>query len=157
MPDLIAYDSTRPHLIPADAWGILPYPDGRFAWTEADLARFPHAHRRFISEFGNARLASIAAVEIGALDPVEARGFIVERKRLFPEGTPTIYCDRARLPEVEAECAGLEFDRYIADWTGSPHWINGIERLVAVQFVGGVRAPYDKTLCKPGWLHPSGR
>ena len=43
---LLAYDSTRPELIPADAAVVLYYGDGRYAWTAEDLKRFPAARRR---------------------------------------------------------------------------------------------------------------
>jgi hypothetical protein len=156
MTDLIACDSTRPRLIPGNAWGILPYPDGEFEWPASELERFPHAHRRFISALGDYRLASIGDVERGAMTPEQAPGFIHGRTRLYGD-VAAIYCNLSTLPAVEAACKGLVFDRFIADWTGEPHWLADVDRLVAVQFAGGVTAPFDRTLCKAGWMHPAGR
>ncbi len=155
-PELRAYDSTRPDLVPADAWGIMPYADGKFAWSKADVARFPRARRRHITVFGDAEIADIADVERGDVRPQDAPDFIRERYRLFPRARPTIYCNRSTLPAVQDACGGLVYYIWLATLDGSKlTFITGGGRLVAVQFEGGPHADFDvSVVLDHGWLRP---
>lgn len=153
---LIAYDSAQPRLIPAAAAAILPYADGKFAWPLAQIARFPHARRRYITVLGNARIASIGDVENGNISPAGAPDFIDDRRAFFPGPRPTIYCNRATLPDVQSHCQGREYNVWLATLDGTvPTSITGGGHLVAVQYKGGPTAPYDETeVLDPAWLHP---
>jgi hypothetical protein len=148
MTDLIAYDSTRPALIPADAAGILVYGDGKFEWTAEDLARFPKARRRSITVTGDPS-CNILDVENGDARPSDVPNFLRAWKHEHPHGEDgTIYCSRDTLAEVQLSLypIGLTFNLWLATLDGSqPRTIENpaTSRLVAVQYAGGPDADYD--------------
>ena len=153
----LAYDGTRPELIPAHAEGIMYYADGDFAWTKEDLARFPKARRRAITVLNNPH-ANIADVEKGNMVPSDCPGFLAAWRHEHARGLPgTIYCSRDTLAEVQAVCHGLEYSVWLATLDGTiPTSIKGGGTLVAVQYEGGLTAEYDvSALLNDTWLHPA--
>jgi hypothetical protein len=151
-----AYDSTEPQKIPADAAAILPYGDGRFVWPEQQLARFSHARRRFITVFGNARIASIFDIERFDGTPDQAPAFVRARHILYPATLPTLYVNRSNLPDVQRACKGLDYRIWLATLDGDiPRSITGGGHLVAVQYKGGPHDDYDiSEVLDEHWLRP---
>lgn len=143
---LIGYDSVNPQDIPADAAVIFPYADGEFRWTAKDLRRFPHAARRFITIEANAHLANIFDVERGAGTVEQARPFVQERTRLFPNTIPTIYCNRSTADLVIPALDGLAWRLFLATLDGSKPTSYSGKHCGAVQFKGGAGALYDESV-----------
>ena len=146
---LLAYDSTRPELIPADAAVVLYYGDGRYAWTAEDLKRFPAARRRAITVLGDPA-CNIADVENGDMKPGDVPNHLRGWRHDHPGGEPgSVYCNRSTLPTVQAVCAHagigpLDWNLWLSTLDGSrPVSVEGGGRLVAVQDQGGIDADYD--------------
>jgi hypothetical protein len=143
---LLMADSATPQNIP-DSWtgAVAAYINERYAWPDDQIDRFRRVIR--ISVTGDAfeaRRARVIDVEQFAATPGDARGFIRERMRLG-HNDATVYCSRSRIPEVQAACAGLAFRLWVADWTGEPHRIHGIDAW-AVQYHGGPSLPFDTSI-----------
>ena len=153
MTDLLAYDSTQPSLIPADAKVILYYCDGKYRWTGEDLARFPDARRRAITVEGNPA-ANIADVESGDMRPDDVPAFLRAWRHEHPHGEPgTVYCSRTTLIAVRTILARagfnyLEWNCWLSTLDGSkPREAEyGGKPLVAVQYAGGPDAEYDTSV-----------
>jgi hypothetical protein len=142
---MLGYDSTRPQLIPATADAIFPYADGAYAWSKADLDRFPGSRRRFITVTGDAHAAMICDVEHGDVPAdlteaevmqakaLTARTFVARRRGLDRDAV--IYCNRDTLTAVQAACAGLEYRVGLATLDGSkPRCYSGAAQ-VGVQYL----------------------
>jgi hypothetical protein len=152
MTDLLAYDSTRPALIPDSAMVVLYYGDGRYAWTGDDLKRFPAARRRAITVLGDPA-CNVADVENGDMRPGDVPNHLREWRHDHPGGEPgTVYCNRSTLPTVQAVCEKAsigpgDWNLWLATLDGSkPRTVEGGGRLVAVQYQGGLDADYDVSL-----------
>jgi hypothetical protein len=141
------YDSTRPALIPADAAGVMPYADGDFAWSQADLERFAHAEKRSITLTGDPA-ADMIDVEHGAASFATAREYIQERSAAG--NVPVVYVDRANLPPLRSRCHGLAYFIVVSTLDGSLYRARGV---IGCQFDGGPSADYDQTLiyARQGW------
>jgi hypothetical protein len=145
MGDLLAYDSTRPELIPATAPVILYYADGRYKWSGEQLARFPDARVRAITVEGDP-VCDIIDVESGDCTPGDVPNFL--RARLdMGVATGTVYCNRSTLATVQLMAGSLPFNLWLATLDGSkPNAVTGPGRLVAVQYAGGEDAEYDTSI-----------
>jgi len=112
------------------------YVNGRYAWSAAQIAMFPHANHVTISVTASADAGDVLDVETGDATPAQAEGWIAKRKAagLY---RPTIYCSRSTIPAVRAGTGsyvlGKDYDIWVADYTGTPH-------VVASSVVGGVTA-----------------
>jgi hypothetical protein len=146
LSDLLAYDSTRPELIPASAPVVLYYADGAYKWTAEALARFPDARIRAITVEGDP-VCDIIDVESGDCTPGDVLNFLRARHE-NGLATGTVYCDRSTLGLVNAAVAKvLPFNAWLATLDGSkPTTCEGPGRLVAVQFAGGPDADYDTSV-----------
>jgi hypothetical protein len=139
-------DRATPQNIP-DSWNgaVAAYINERYAWPHHQIMRFNQVIR--ISVTGDpdeAKKARCIDVEQFAATPAEARAFIRERIRLGHHDA-TVYCSRDRVPEVRRACHGLPFRLWVADWTGQPHRIHGIDAW-AVQYHGGPSLPFDTSI-----------
>ncbi len=155
MADRTFGDSVDPASIPFhQVDGVFPYVDGLYAWSSADIDRFKDAKKAIarITVFGDWRAACIGDVETGDMTPADAAVFVRARNRFRPD-TAVIYCNRSTLPAVEEACAGLHYRRWVADWTGQPHTIPGVQRLVAVQYVN--HPGYDLSVVFDDRWHPN--
>lgn len=137
-----AYDSANWRNIPRNAAAVLPYADGRYAYTHK---AFPHARYRSISVLGSWSRASIFDIEPGCIwPPSRARSAVQARQHRY--GDATVYCFRSAVPAVKAALHGLTYKAILSTLDGSIYhhyegWI-----LTGCQFWGGVSAPYDKTV-----------
>jgi hypothetical protein len=143
---LLMADSATPKDIP-DNWtgAVAAYINERYAWPHAQIARFDQVIRISVTgDPAEARRARVIDVEQFAATPADAARFIRERIRLGHHDA-TVYCSRSRIPEVQAACAGLAFRFWVADWTGEPHKIHGIDAW-AVQYHGGPSLAFDTSI-----------
>jgi hypothetical protein len=139
-------DSATPSHIP-DNWpgAVAAYINEAYAWPDWQVDRFRRVIR--ISVNGDPAQAAHARcidVERFAATPADAPGFIRERIRLGHDDA-TVYCSRVAVPAVQAACQGLPFRLWVAEWTGEPHQVDGIDAW-AVQFKGGTGAPFDTSI-----------
>jgi hypothetical protein len=150
---LYGFDSTEPAAIPADAAVIFPYGDGLYAWTAAEVERFPRARRRYITVTGDPA-CNIFDVEHGDGTPADAPDFLQEWRDEHG-GPGCIYCNRSTLPAVQRHChaAGLAHDSwrlFLSTLDGTlirPGAIRGGGVFVAVQLdtITSPRGAYDRS------------
>src|ERR1035437_153641 len=148
----LMYDSTNINDIPADAQMVAYYVDGSWPVSAAAVrARFPNAVLLTIT-VGNTENADIIDRESGDASAAYAAGWVRRRNNLGIR--PTVYCNRSSRAEVEADCAGLSYDLFIAT-------LDGVEVMqpgaVATQTQGqaqlGIHA--DRSMVNDTW-HPGG-
>ncbi len=146
------YDSTNPFDIPADAQMVAGYIDGSWPWTAAGWARFPNAVKVRIT-VGNTEAADAIDVENGDATPAYAGGWV--RRRNAAGVRPLVYCNRSARPAVEAACAGLSYDLWIATLDGIQAMQPGA---VATQWQGQAQSGmhYDKSLVNDTWMPGGG-
>jgi len=106
------YDAITPANIPANAQGVCGYVDGRYAWSAADWARFPHAVKARIAVFSSTNDGHILDVEAGCSTPGNAPGWVVRRRKAGID--PTVYCSLSAWPTVRAAFARAK--------VAEPHW-----------------------------------
>jgi hypothetical protein len=156
------YDSTTPRAIPRDAQMVFPYVlPSQYAWTPAEIALFPHAVVVRITVHGTVpdyRQASIIDVEGNRSDPAhfsftpeQARQFVINRNRFRPD-TATVYCNRDKLPSVQAALRGLSWHLWLAQPDNDPHVVPPYPNIVAKQYLW--HRDYDKSVIyNPQWHH----
>jgi hypothetical protein len=143
---LLMADSASPQDIPGSWTGaVAAYINDKYAWPHSQIARFRQVIRISVTgDASEARRARVIDVEQFAATPADAAPFIRERIRLGHHDA-TVYCSRDNVPAVRAACAGLTFRLWVADWTGEPHKIAGIDAW-AVQYHGGASLPFDTSI-----------
>jgi hypothetical protein len=154
MTDL--YDSVTASAIPVTAEIVAGYTDGRYAWTPADWALFPHAYHVTISALPGNR-AMVGDCEQGDRTPAQLAADLAS-------GVVQVgYCSYATWPSVEAEvkALGLPIQKYwVAYWDGDPTipaaWI--ARGCVAKQYADppGSGGQYDKSVTVPPWPYLAG-
>jgi hypothetical protein len=118
------YDSVTAGDIPASATMVAGYVDGRFAWSDADWARFPNATKIRIAVSYLTNDGDVLDVEDGDATPAQARTWILMRNASgLP--VPTIYCAKSVMSQVQAACGDCTYDIWVADWTGRAHLVDG--------------------------------
>jgi hypothetical protein len=134
------YDSANPGSIPSGAYAAVCI-DGRFAWDEYDTSRMSRVFRYTVRGGAvKARYARGIDIEPGCVWPPEkAMPFLIARHKMY--GDATAYCDRSTLPQVRqlVADAGIEVFEWVATLDGT----QDVEGAWAVQFQGGLHAPYD--------------
>ncbi len=86
----IMYDAVTAKNIPTDAVMVAGYVDGRYKWTTADWARFPHAVKVRIAVFARTNDGHVLDVEDGNATPAQAPNWVKMRRAAGCD--PTIYC-----------------------------------------------------------------
>jgi hypothetical protein len=142
MTSVIAYDSANWRNIPSDVGAVLPYADGRFAFTHK---AFPHARYRYISVLGQWEHASIFDIEPGCIwPPANAREAVTQRQAHF--GDATVYCFRSAVPAVKAALRGLKYKAILSTLDGTILRNYQGWELSGCQFRGGMSALFDETM-----------
>ena len=141
------FDSTVAGDIPADAAIVAGYRDGKYAWSEADWARFPNAIKVGIVVFASTNDGDLLDCEKGNATPEECPGWITMRQAAGL-AVPTIYCNYSNLQQIRTACQGLTYDLGIADPTNVPHLPDGF---AFCQYDWGTQGHFDTSLCADWW------
>lgn len=149
------YDSITAADIPADAAGVAGYVEGSWKWTAADWARFPRARKVTIAVW--AADAYALDVEKGDATPEMAPDWI-RRQQARGLAVPSIYCNDSTWPAVQAACAGLSYDLWIAEYGrpgtpsyGRPHLAPGSAATQYADPAAGSGGHFDLSLCEDWW------
>jgi hypothetical protein len=145
------FDSANPSNIPAGSYACL-YADGLYKASSEEAARFK-AVRWITIEGGTAAAAYAGCADFEQGNPVyegsalrewvQARANAGERAR--------VYCSRSDLATVRMRCAELSYLVWLATLDGNklkPSYTTG---LWAVQYQGGMTAPYDISVLYGEW------
>ena len=108
---------------------VAGYVDGNFVWSQADWNLFPNSKHILVSAIpgsSEAMSADVADCETGDYDAPQAAGWAFSKRRAGYD-RPTIYCNLDTAGAVRNATGslilGVDYDLWIADWTGSPHSI----------------------------------
>jgi hypothetical protein len=115
----IMYDSVTPSAIPTNAALVAGYVDGRYAWSGAEWARFPHSVKVRIATRASTNDGHVLDVEQGDATPTQATRWVVMRRAAGVD--PSVYCNASTWPSVRAafESAGVAPPHYwIAHYDG---------------------------------------
>jgi hypothetical protein len=162
-------DAVDPADIPLTVDIVGVYRNGLFAADPAKVAaRFPAA--KYVTVWIDVNgtcphSAQVLDVEEGDAGPAQAPGWVKARRAVVHTSLPTLYCDRAVLPDVQRECAaaGLKSGRDYQLWPstldGSETDLRGrplrdIPGVVAVQVEGGPAAAWDRSVVYYDNWHP---
>jgi hypothetical protein len=149
---IVMYDSVEVSQIPTIPEGpqaVAGYDDGKFQTLKELIKRFPHAHRLSISVFPSDN-ADCLDIETGDATPDQAPAW-VHRQKALGKHRPCVYANRSTMPSVERAllAAGInlwEVRRWIADYTGVPHFLPGAD---AVQWTDRAdKKNCDASICK---------
>lgn len=117
MSQVTVWDSITAADIPPQAPQVGLYVDGPFAWSAEDLARFAHARTIRIATRASTLDADALDVERGDATPAQAAAW-VRKARPQPGRLPLVYCNRGNRADVEAACAGLRYQLWVATLDG---------------------------------------
>lgn len=142
-----------------DAPKVAYYVDGRYAWSPAEIALFPHADHVTIAVRASTNAGDVLDVETGDATPAEAAGWITARHAagLY---RPTVYCSESVVPAVRAATGhlilGRDYDIWVAHYDGSqaPPVPPGLPAAsyAAKQYLA--TSGWDKSVVyDPGWPH----
>lgn len=116
------YDSVNWRAIPVTASMVAGYIDSvHYTWPAAAWDRFPHAIKVRIATRATTNDGHVLDVETGDATPGQVPGWL--RMRRAAGADPTVYCNVATWPAVQAACraAGVAQPHYwIAHYDGSP-------------------------------------
>ena len=127
------YDAIHPANIPTNAQMVAGYVDGRYAWSAADWARFPHAVKVRIAVFSTTNDGHVLDVEPGCSTPANAPGWVVRRRKAGVD--PTVYCSLSAWPTVRAAFAAAK--------VAPPHyWVAAYPGNGATLYPGAVAHQY---------------
>jgi len=162
------YDAITPANIPVTAQMVAGYVDGKYAWTAASWARFPHSVKARIAVFSSTNDGHILDVEAGCSSPANAPGWVVRRRAKGID--PTVYCSLSAWPTVRTAFhnAGVtEPHWWIAAYPGNgPNLYPGavahqyanpgpVDISVVADYWPGVDPkPAPVTVSRGGWVRP---
>jgi hypothetical protein len=141
----VMYDSIISDNIPENVAIVAGYVDGKFMWTDDEWARHPSARQVRIAVFASTNDGDVLDVEQYDASPADCPAWIAMRQA-GGVTVPTIYCALSVMCAVQAACAGLVYDLWIADWTGAQHMPDGAD---ACQYAA--LGTYDLSLCSDAW------
>jgi hypothetical protein len=100
---------------------VMYYIDGRYAWSAAEIALFPHNLHVTITVLGGN--ADVADCETGDMTPEQAATWVVKRKAAGYD-RPTIYRSLAGMPDIRKATGSLvmgkDWDAFVADYDRVP-------------------------------------
>jgi hypothetical protein len=138
---------------------VAGYLDGRFAWTHAQWALFPHADCVQIAVFASTNAGDVIDCEAGDATPAEAAAW-VRRRIAAGYCRPTIYCSRSAIGDVRQATGNLiltrDYDIWAAHYTGSPHLVTapGTPGAACAATQWASTAGYDiSAVYDDGWPH----
>jgi len=145
------YDSTTATDIPATAEMVAGYIDGKYAWSDADWARFPTAVKVRIAVSATTEDGHVLDVEPGDATPAQAVGWVTTRRAAGVD--PSVYCNASTWPQVAKAFrdAGVGEPHYwIAQYDNDPTIPDGA---VAKQYANDdlLGAHYDASVVADYW------
>lgn len=148
----IMYDDFSGVTIPSTAQMVARYP----WWTTAQVDRFLKVPIILIATRASENFGDVLDVENGDATAGQTEGWIRARKAAG-YFRPTIYTSRSNVPAVRRGTGpyvlGVDYDLWVADWTGKPHEIAGA---VATQYAN-VGTLYDlSSVYDAEWPHRTG-
>lgn len=142
------YDAVTPSNIPANPQMVAGYINGRYAWTPADWAKFPHAAHVTIDVTGARPDADVLDVEKGDATPAGAVRWVKAKLALKGSYLPILYCSRSTLTPLfnALQAVGYSVNKHFRIWIaipGSNVPVKDMTGVVAIQwnFAGG----YDES------------
>lgn len=158
------YDSVNSYDIPASARLVAGYPDGHYAWSEAEWDRFPDARKYKISNTppANWQGCSIGDFETGALSYNMASAFAEARDNFRPH-TATGYASFDHLPQLRKGFNTPSFQPWVwvALWPNFPDHaevemilaaLHGWALLAGVQYMNDKTGNYDISRMNRAWM-----
>lgn len=134
-------DSASPENIPSGSYAAV-YINGRFTWSQRDRERMAKIFCVSVQRDAFwAKFARCIDVEKEAALPEDVPGFIAER-RAHGFNDATVYVNRSNIDAVKAEVEQHHLAPpfyWVATLDGTQHF----EGAWAVQYAGGVNAPFD--------------
>jgi putative peptidoglycan binding protein len=136
-----------------DAQMVAYYVNGRYAWSAAEIALFPHANHVTITITASADAGDVLDVEQGDATPAQTEGWIARRKA---SGLvrPTIYCSLSAVRAVRQGAGkyvlGKDWDLWVADYDDTTASVYPLAAAKQYRNTAGydVTAVYDD-----GWPH----
>jgi hypothetical protein len=120
----VMYDDFSGDTIPSSAKMVARYS----WWTSAEIDRFLKVPTILIATRATDNFGDVLDVENGDATASQAEGWIAMRMRAGYH-RPTIYTSLSNVPAVRAGTGkyvlGVDYDLWVASWTGSPHQIAG--------------------------------
>src|SRR5579875_1270578 len=114
------YDGVTASRLPTNGQLVAGYVDGRYKWTAADWARFPHAIHVPIAVFSTTDAGVVLDVEPGNATPAESVDWVLARRRAGVD--PTVYMNTSTWSQVKSafEARGVAQPHYwVADYDDS--------------------------------------
>lgn len=149
------YDSTTVADIPVDAPAVAGYVDGAYRNLAELTARFPDRPVISITVTGIGGVR-VADVETGDLTPMQGAEWA--KSEIAAGRRPTLYYARSTGQAIAACLNGalvdpFAVDYWVADWTGTPHLVNGS---VATQYADPTTSGghFDLSEALETWLRP---
>lgn len=97
--------------------GVMYYIDGKYAWTAAEIAMFPHNWHVSVTVLGSN--ADVADCETGDLTPQQAAAWVVKQKAAG-YWRPTIYRELSAMADIRKSTGtlimGKDWDAFVADY-----------------------------------------
>lgn len=150
--DIYAYDSANHFGIPSNAEAVLPYGDGRFAWSNT---LFPHARYRYFTVTGDHTKGSIVDFEPGLVNDTQTLiDFVDARNDAHDDAA--VYTFRYEFDNVVAHALeGRKYDLIIATLDGTKLTSYHGKPLKGCQFYNQPAQQYDLSIIwDRNWLHP---
>jgi len=146
----IMYDSVQPGLIPAGAEIVAGYVSGKYKWSSADWARFPHAAHVRIDVNGTEPFAS-DVIDVERYDMTPGGAALWARMRQEQRGWwSAAYVSLSGLGALREAMGDLQCEYWVADWTDQPELLAG-RRIVATQYASTTRG-YDLSIVVDKWF-----
>ncbi len=150
--DGINADAAIIHARRPNAAFVCGYDTGGWPWSQAEWNLFPKALKIHIATQAHWNTGDVLDVEAGDASPGQTESWIRMRKAAGYY-RPTIYCSLSTVPAVRVGTGpyrlGVDYDIWVAHWTGVPHHIPGC---AVTQYASANWADFD-VIYDANWPH----
>ena len=145
----VIYDSITASLIPNGTKIITGYVTGKYAWSPADWARFPHAAHVRIDVNGTKPFGS-DVIDVERYDMTPGGAALWVRKRQETYGWwSAAYVSLFNLSKLRRAIGELQCVYWVAEWNDQPHLLDG-PHIVAGQYANTPN--YDLSIVTDKWF-----